>query len=51
MLFGKIEDMLGRVAASMEKAQECLFSRQQPLLRQHHDAVQRGPDLQGVLLA
>src|SRR6516164_934338 len=28
MLFGKIDDMLGRVAASMEKARECLFSRQ-----------------------
>jgi squalene-hopene/tetraprenyl-beta-curcumene cyclase len=28
MLFGKIEDMLGRVAASMEKARDCLFSRQ-----------------------
>src|SRR5262245_63362351 len=30
MLFGKIDDMLGRVSAGMEKARNCLFSRQHP---------------------
>ncbi|HEY6306099.1 MAG TPA: squalene--hopene cyclase [Candidatus Angelobacter sp.] len=28
MLFGKIDDMLSRVSAGMEKARDCLFSRQ-----------------------
>src|SRR5215467_5927928 len=28
MLFGKIDDMLGRVAAGMEKARDYLFSQQ-----------------------
>src|SRR5262245_48231738 len=30
MLFGKIDDMLGRVSAGMEKARDYLFSRQHP---------------------